>query len=89
MELHVYIISITKRVMNVKVRGCGEGWASATLNRATNRSFENIYMRMNIYMKAAMATNPFLLLLRASVPAAAGTEGGNALNTHRTDRTYC
>ena len=31
----------------------------------------------------------FLLLLRASVPAAAGTEGGNALTTHSTDRTYC
>ena len=26
---------------------------STTLNRATDRSFENIYMRMNIYMKAA------------------------------------
>ena len=63
------------------LRGCGEGWASATLNRATNRSFENIYMRMNIYMKAAMATNPFLLLLRASVPAVAGTEDGDALTT--------
>ena len=36
-----------------------------------------------------MATIRFLLLLRASVPAAAGTEGGNALTTHSTDRTYC
>ena len=45
-------------------------------------------MPMNIYEGRKMATIRFLLLLRASVPAAAGTEGGNALNTHRTDRIY-